>query len=124
MGKIQNSHTLKITGVSELPSPLEIGKSYELRITGDCNAIKKQNNDDGSFTFTYSVKQLTGELVADKGDVIKFTDRKSQSQKFRQQLVFIAQERGVDAEEFYEQTMTKFRHYTMQILDFISSLEK
>lgn len=118
-----NSHILKITGVSELPEALELGKSYSFLIDADLNAIKKEDNDDGSFTFTYSAKQLTGEIKNELGKIIKFQDKKSQSKKLRSQLVAIALDRGLEPEKFYTDTMVNIRHYTLEILDFIEGLK-
>ncbi len=118
------SHTLQITGLSELESPLEIGKSYDIKITADCNSITKKNTEDGNFEYKYKLQQLTAEITQDNGKVVKVKDIKKQSVKLRQQLCMIALDRGLDPETFYETTMTKFRHYTMEILDLIESLDK
>lgn len=119
-----NSHILKITGVSELPNQLELGESYTLLLQADVTGIKKETNDDGTFNYTYSAKQLTGEVKDKLGKVVKFQDKKSQSKKLRSQLVAIALGRGLEPEKFYTDTMVDFRHFTMEILDFISSLKK
>lgn len=119
-----NNHLLKITGVSELPNQLELGESYTFLLTADVNSIKKEDENNGTFTFTYSAKQLTGEVKDKLGKIVKFQDKKSQSKKLRSQLVAIALDRGLEPEKFYSDTMVDFRHFTLEILDFISSLKK
>lgn len=118
-----NSHTVKITGLSEIESPLEIGKSYEIKSKTECTSITKTNNDDGSFTFRFLLRQIQTEIIREDGEVIRVRDNKKQSQKLRSQLVAIAIDRGEDPEKFYEDTMVKFRHYTLEILDFLKGLE-
>lgn len=119
-----NNHLLKITGVSELPNQLELGESYTFLLNADVIAIKKEDENDGTFTFTYSAKQTTGEIKDKLGKVVKFQDKKSQSKKLRSQLVAISLDRGLEPEKFYHDTMVDFRHFTLEILDFISSLKK
>ena len=119
-----NSHILKVTGVSELPNQLELGEEYTFLLTADVTGIKKESTEDGTFTFTYSAKQLTGEIKDKLGKIVKFQDKKSQSKKLRSQLVAIALDRGLEPEKFYQDTMVNFRHFTLEILDFISSLKK
>lgn len=120
----QHSYTAQITGLSELPEPLEIGKSYDIKITADCNSITKKNNEDGSFEYKYRLQQLTAEITKDNGEVVKVKDNKSQSKKLRGQLWAIGQEKGLDGQAFYEEQMTKIRHHLPYVLEYMESLER
>lgn len=120
----KNNYTAQIIGLSEIPVPLEIGKSYEIKITADCNSVTKQNNEDGTFTYKHKLKQLTAEIVKDNGEIIKVLDNKSQSKKLRGQLWAIGQEKGMDGQAFYEEQMTKIRHHLPCVLEYMESLER
>ncbi len=118
-----NSYTIQILGQAEIPQSLELGKTYEIKLTSDCVAITKTDEQDGTFTFKHKLKGLAGEILGEKGTV-KTIDKKHQSQKLRGQLWAIANQAGVNEEEFYEQTMIKIRHYLPEILALIKTLEK
>jgi hypothetical protein len=118
-----NSHALKIIGTSEIPSALAVDKEYTLNIQGDCISVKKQTDDEGGFNYTYSVKQKTGEIASDDGNVIKIKDRASHSRKWRMQLVNIALDRNENPDEFYDKIMIKLRHNAYQVLDLLESLK-
>ena len=119
---MDNSYTARITGLSELSEPLEIGKSYTILVNADCRSIKKDDNDDGTFTFGHILKQITAEIKADNGKVIKVKDRKSQSQKLRAQIIFQAQEEGKDPEIEYDRIMVKLRHFYPEIKVYLEKL--
>jgi len=119
-----NSHQLKLSGTFELPNPLEIDKNYGIFADVDIVSISKASQEDGSFEFVYSAKPTIGEVKMPNGEVIKLVDKKKQSVKLRQQLGFIAKDRGLNEQEFYETTMVKIRHYLLEILDLVEGLEK
>lgn len=118
-----NSHAIKLTGKFEVAEPLEIDKSYGIKIMGGIVSISKQSQENGEYQFTYKIVPEFGEVEKDNGTVIKIQDKKKQSVKLRSQLAQIAQDRGLDQEEFYQATMVKFRHYTLEILDFLEGLK-
>ena len=119
----QNSHQIKINGSFEIPDPLEINTTYAIGLSAEITDINKSSDDAGGFVYSYKAKPLIGQAT-DGQKTIKFVDQKKQSQKLRGQLCMIAQERGVDPQKFYEDTLIDFRHFTLEILDFIQGLKK
>lgn len=119
-----NSHAIKLTGKFEIPTPLEIDKSYDLRLRVGISGISKQSQENGEYEFVYKAVPEFGEVEKESGEVIRLQDKKKQSVKLRAQLAQIGTDRGLDPEVFYEATMVKFRHYTLEILDFLEGLEK
>lgn len=119
-----NSHAVKLTGKFEIPEPLEIDTSYLITIAADITSISKESQENGEYEYTYTAKPTAGSIQAVGGKVVKLEDKKKQSVKLRQQLAFIAQERGIDPEKFYQATMTDFRHFTLEILDFLEGIKK
>lgn len=109
-----NSHILKITRNAELPESLEIGNEYKVLIDGEVTGISKDDQDDGSFSFTYKMQLRSVELIDNVGKVIKSKDNKKQSVKLRGQIAAF----GLD----YDQTMTSIRHYLPEILVYIEKL--
>jgi len=118
-----NSYTARITGLSELAEPLEIGKNYTIVINADCRSIKKEDNDDGTFTFGHTLRQIAATITDDNGKVIKVKDKKSQSQKLRAQIILQAQEEGKDPDAEYERIMVKLRHFYPEIKAYLEKLD-
>lgn len=117
-----NSHSIKLTGTFDIPQPLEIDTSYTMVLQAEIISIAKHSQENGEYEFVYTAKSLVGEATDGKR-VIKLEDKKKQSVKLRGQLVAIAQDRGLDPEQFYEAVMVKFRHHTLAILDFLEGLD-
>lgn len=109
-----NSHTLKINRNAELPESLEIGNDYKFVVNGSVTGISKDDNDDGSFTFTYKVGLRDVEVINKTGKTIVSKDTRRQSQKLRSQITIM----GLD----YDDTMNKIRHFLPEIIDYISKL--
>lgn len=114
-----NSHTLRISGLAELSQPLEIDNEYTLLLKADIYGIQKKSNQDGSFTYIHQAKLLTGEVVEKGGKVLKIKDKRKQSTQLRFALMAIAREKGIDEEDFYQNTMTKIRIKLEEILNLI-----
>lgn len=114
-----NSHTLRIANSAEIPEPIEMDRTYRLSLEGDCKDIKKSSNDDGSFTYTYTLKLLTAEIEDDLGQTLHISDKRKQSQKLRQQIEFSRIESGstTDSEEYYNRVMTAVRHHLQNIIN-------
>lgn len=119
-----NSHAIKVNGKFEIAEPLEIDHSYNIELRADITAISKNSQENGEFEFIYHAKPEIGGIEMDNGKMLKMQDKKKQSVKLRQQLGFIAKDRGLDEQKFYEETLTKIRHYLPEILDLIVGLEK
>ena len=118
-----NSHQIKISGSFEIPEPLEINTTYALGISAEITDINKSSDDAGGFIYSYKAKPIIGQ-ASDGKKTIKFKDNKKQSWKLRYQLMAIAQDRGLDGEKFYTDTMIKLRHHTLAVLDFLEGLNE
>lgn len=119
-----NSHAIKLTGKYKIAEPLDIDNSYNTSLLVSITGISKHSQENGEFEFVYHAKPEYGEVGKSNGKILKMQDKKKQSVKLRQQLGFIAKDRGLDENEFYENTMVKIRHYLPEILDLIVGLEK
>lgn len=94
-----NSNKIKLSGSFEIPEPVQIDRDYELTLTGGITSIAKTSNEDGTFTYSYTLKPLYGEIIDDKGETVKVVRKGSQSQKMRAMILNL----GYD----YEPTMSK-----------------
>ncbi len=118
-----NSHILKILGESELPEGLQRDHEYLISINAEITKVSEKSDQEGGTIYSYSAKQRTVEVLKDNGEILKAKDRSSNSRKLKGQLLVIAQERGENPEEYYNQQMIKIRHWLPEILDFINKLK-
>ena len=113
-----DNHVLKITGVSELPEPLQMRTEYLLSVKAGINEIRKKDNEDGTFTYTYPAKQISVEVLKKTGEIIKTKDFTKQSQRMRLAIENLRPD-GIDKEIFYQDTMNNMRRFLPEILEFI-----
>lgn len=92
-------HSIQLLGKFEIEQPVDIDKSYELKLTGGVTSIAKHSNEDGTFEFVYKIKPESGEVIKDNGDVLKLKQKGSLSQVLR----FKIQDLGLD----YKKEMSK-----------------
>lgn len=119
-----NSHSIQITGLAEIPEPLEIGKDYTLLIKASCNNINKSDQQDGGFSYKYRLKQISGEIQSEYGTTVVFKDKGSQSAKLRAQIMIQAEEEGAaQPNTIYEIYMTRLRHYWPLIKQYLDKLD-
>lgn len=117
-----NSNQIKLSGNFEIPEALEIDRSYQIQLEVDIKSISKNSEEDGTYNFVFTAKPLKGDIIGVGEKNIKLKDKRKQSVKLRQQLGFLARDKGLDENEFYEVTMTKVRHHLLEILDYLESL--
>jgi len=84
-----NNSWIKITGKSNIPEPLEIGKSYSIANNVEITKEEKSNNQDGTYDLIYKAEILTTEILKDNGQTIKAKDTRSNSTKIRKVLFAI-----------------------------------
>lgn len=87
-----NEHILKITGKASLEAPIEMGKSYDLMLTGDITSVTDSDNHDGTLDRMYKFEPKTCDVVKDNGDVIGTKDKGKLSQKLRARAYIYEQE--------------------------------
>lgn len=109
------SQQLRLSGSFEIESPLEIDKNYELNLTGGITSISKHSDETGGYDYVYHLKPLFGDIVGDRGALVKLRKKGSQSQKLRFEIM----RRDVE----YEPVMGKFLTHLDDILEFIKTLE-
>ena len=96
-----NSNTLKITGIVELPEPLEKRHDYTFAGRLTVRSIESLDNEDGTDTDLHKA-QLTHIAIVNKlGATVKGVKKGSKSQVLR----FKIMEHGDD--EFYQKAMGK-----------------
>ena len=81
-----NSHILKLTGKSELPSEIEIGHNYKITCEGSITKEELHDNEDGTFNKVYIFRPVTIEIITNKGETLKLKDTRSYSQLFRARM--------------------------------------
>ena len=113
-----DNHVLKIVGTSELMQPLDMKTEYLFSVKAVINKISKEDNEDGTFTYTYPAKQISVEVLKKTGEIIKTKDFTKQSQRMRLAIDNLRLE-GVDKEIFYQDTMNQIRQFLPEILEFI-----
>jgi hypothetical protein len=108
-------HAIQLSGKFNVEFPLDIDKSYEFKMTGGVNRISKNSQENGEYEFVYHLKPEFGEVITDKGTVVKIKKKGSQSQKLRYDIM----SRDLN----YEATMSDILTYLPDILDHIKSLK-
>lgn len=93
------SHDIRLSGKFAVEFAPQIDKDYQISLTGGITSIAKTSNEDGTYSYTYNLKPVYGEIIDDKGDTVKVVKKGSQSQKLR--AMILAQ--GLE----YEQEMSK-----------------
>jgi hypothetical protein len=80
----------------------------------------QQNGED---EITYKAKLLTAEIVNKKGIRLRVTAKGSASQKQRQYLENLGEDKGIDGQEYYNLMMPKIHHWLPEIIQFIDKRE-
>jgi hypothetical protein len=112
-----NSHIIKFGSKGfEIPESLEIGNDYLIAVKGSLTGISKDDNHDGSFTFTNKMELTEVELTDKTGKTIKSKDTRKQSQKLRGQIIAL----GMD----YDATMTDLRRFLPEVIGYVKTLKE
>lgn len=104
-----NIHRIKINGVSEIDSPLNIRNDYSIMLKRCVikSIIKKETNEDDNFIYTYNLENVDITTIIDEGKTIK-GEPKSASKKLRGAIFYKGEELGVeDSEKFYQEIINK-----------------
>jgi len=106
---MSNIHKIKISGVTEIESPLDIKMDYglTLRRCAIKSVVKKQTNEDENFIYTYNLESLDIATLISEGGTIQ-GKAKSFAKRLRGAIYHIGNERGVEeTEKFYEEAGNK-----------------
>lgn len=107
-----HSHALKITWKVELWQALELDKNYSIAINGSLVNISTSPNQDGTLSYTYSLRPVNVLIHSDLGLTIKAKDPRSQSQKFRSKVKYdwdkwLAGTKYKEFDDFYDAVYKK-----------------
>lgn len=108
------SHDIKLSGKFAVEFAPQIDRDYQIALTGGITSIAKTSNEDGTYSYTYNLKPVHGEIVNDKGETKKLSKKGSQAQRFR----FMVEGMGRE----YEPTMSKLMDNIDQVLDLLDKL--
>lgn len=83
-----HSHALKISGKVELWQSLELDKNYSIAVNGSLVNISTSPNQDGTLSYTYSLKPVNVLIHSELWSTIKAKDPRKNSVKLRSKLKF------------------------------------
>ena len=108
-----DSHNLKITGEVELPHALDLGTEYKLTVTGSIKSISKEDDEDGSYSYTYKFPLLLCELIDKTGKATKLKDKTKSSVKLRMAIKGYKAIKGIEGDDeiFYSRVMSAISDY-------------
>ena len=104
-----NDHILKLSGEVSIAEGLENDTDYLAAIEGGVISVTEKPNGDGTADKIYKFKPSKVQVLDGKGKTIKSTDKKRNSQKFRNMINFFRQEKypEIEEEQFYDSFMGK-----------------
>lgn len=94
-----SEHSIKLSGQFNVPEPVMIDHSYNMTLEGSVTSISKHSEENGDFSYVYTLKPIFGEIQSDKGEVLKLKKKGSLAQVLR----FKIQGLGLD----YDKEMSK-----------------
>lgn len=104
----KSTYLLKLGGKAESPKPLQIGHNLHVSIEGSIVSESRSDNEDGSFTHTYTFKPIRIELLNEKGESIRMKDTRSNGQLLRALIYkrWLNAGSNLEAEDFYNAVMS------------------
>lgn len=114
-----NNSWIKITGKSNIPEPLEIGKSYSIANNVEITKEEKSNNQDGTYDLIYKAEILTTEILKDNGQTIKAKDTRSNSTKARKLAysIWSQKDTSMPFDVVYDEVYKVFFHNMENMID-------
>jgi hypothetical protein len=79
----EDSYVIKISGKAQLPYAIKAGHNWRVSSEGSVVSETISDNEDGSFTHTYTYKPVRVEVMTPLGETLKLADTRSDSQLFR-----------------------------------------
>lgn len=119
---MNETYYIKIVGKVNVPSKIEIGHNYALKMDCSVTQESKEDNEDGTFNVISKVVPITAEIVKSNGEIVKARDARKNSTKIRNLLHWKWQQSDnpTDFEEYY----TKFTNLVLLNMDaFISQIK-
>ncbi len=78
-----SSHILKLSGKAELPNEIDVGSNYRVSLEGSIISMTESDNENGTYTRTYTFRPVKIDLLDPKGKMLKLKDPRQKSQLFR-----------------------------------------
>ena len=102
------SYILRLTGKAELPQDIQIGHNYHVSLEGSVPSVTESDNDDGTHNRIYTFKPVKIEVLDEKGKTIKLKDARRKSQLLHGELwhAWKFEDKGLDADQYYEKAMS------------------
>ena len=107
--KTLNENILKIAGEASLPKTLELDKDYEIILALSVVSVAQRSRQDGSFDNVIRGKILSGSVLNEGGESMKFRDRNSNSKKLRNLIYkdWLESRTQIDTDVYYDIAMNK-----------------
>jgi hypothetical protein len=101
-------YKMKINGVSEIESPLDIKKDYSICLKRcSVKSITKTDTGEEDCIYTHNLENVDITTIIDEGRTIK-GEPKSASKKIRGAIFHLGEELGIeDSEKFYQDMAKK-----------------
>lgn len=100
---------IKLSGVANIPQPLEMSKDYDLQITNaEVRKIEEIPNDDGTMDkqFCIKISEMSEVFISFGKEIIKARKKGSQAQILRYKLQDMADKLGKEREDYYKRYMS------------------
>ncbi|MEK7630358.1 MAG: hypothetical protein AAB432_03240 [Patescibacteria group bacterium] len=118
----KDEYYIRFSGVAEIPEPLSSDQDYNVKIERmGFEDWKIKNLQDGKKRITYLLKPLSHAEIISQGKAIKTSDPIKLSVKLRGRLWILANEQGIDEQEFYDRTMQKIILYADEVIEFLEN---
>ena len=107
--KTLNENILKIAGEASLPKTLQLDKDYEIILALSVVSVAQRSRQDGSFDNVIRGKILSGSVLNEGGESMKFRDRNSNSKKLRNLIYkdWLESRTQIDTDVYYDIAMNK-----------------
>ena len=114
-----SAHILKLTGKAELPREIEAGHNYHVSLSGSIPSVTESDNEDGTFTRTYTFRPVKIELLDAQGKTLKLKDARSKSQLFRARTWSQWKDRPENQtfEQFYDALMDNLINFAPEVIE-------
>ena len=113
-----SNHILKLSGKAELPKAIDARHNYHVSLSGSIPSLTDSDNENGTFTRTYSFRPVKIELLDPLGETLKLKDARSKSQLFRARAWSAWKDSpfGLTFDEYYDELMENLIKYAPEVI--------
>lgn len=80
---MNDTYLLKLSGKAELPDAILPGHNFHVALDGSIVSETISDNEDGTFTHTYTFRPVKVDVLTPKGEMLHLKDSRSNSQLIR-----------------------------------------